>query len=122
MTNNRTINYSQCWEDTELLLNALNISHNDIVLSITSGGDNTIALLLKKPKKIESIDFNNAQNYLIELKLKSPKVLTIKQYFQLLGLSQENNRKALLQKTFPLLTPSAKEYWQSNYDLIHNGI
>ena len=52
------INYSQCWEDPAVLNEALAINSQDIVLSITSGGDNTLALLLRNPQRVISIDLN----------------------------------------------------------------
>lgn len=123
MINNQTINYSQCWEDTEVLLKALSINQRDTVLSITSGGDNTIALLLKKPKLIESIDLNNAQNYLLELKIKSPKVLTYEQYLELLCITNDKkNTIKLIEKALQLLSPKAKKYWRSNQTLLEKGI
>jgi S-adenosylmethionine-diacylglycerol 3-amino-3-carboxypropyl transferase len=38
------IKYSQCWEDTDVLVSALLLEDDDVVLSITSGGDNSLAL------------------------------------------------------------------------------
>ena len=61
--NKKIINYSQCWEDPFILLEALSICENDCVISITSGGDNTIALLLAKPKKIVSIDLISVNDH-----------------------------------------------------------
>ena len=82
------INYSQCWEDPEILMKALNINTDDIVLSVTSGGDNTIALLLSNPQKVIAIDLNPAQNYLLELKLAATKVLSYDEYLSFLGITE----------------------------------
>ena len=65
------IKYSQCWEDAEILLKALKINKNDKVVSITSGGDNTLSLITNNPSEIYAVDSNFAQNYLMELKLKA---------------------------------------------------
>ena len=65
------IHYSQCWEDPTTLIKALRISPEDNVISIASGGDNTLALLLENPKSITAIDSNPAQIYLCELKIKA---------------------------------------------------
>ena len=81
------INYSQCWEDPLLLNEALEINAQDTVLSITSGGDNTLFLLLKQPKKIVSIDFNPVQNYLLELKIATLKALPHGEVLEFLGES-----------------------------------
>ena len=49
------IKSSQSWEDFEILSEALKIGEKDTVLSVLSGGDNTISFLTKNPKKIYAI-------------------------------------------------------------------
>ena len=41
------IRYAQCWEDADILLEALDIQEGDTCLSIASGGDNTLAMLTR---------------------------------------------------------------------------
>ena len=55
------IRYSQCWEDTEVLLKALDIKDGDICLSIASAGDNSFGLLTQNPKKVVALDLNAVQ-------------------------------------------------------------
>lgn len=62
------INYSQSWEDIQVLRKALSIQKDDSVLSITSGGDNSFALLLDRPAKFVTVDMNAAQNDLFRFK------------------------------------------------------
>ena len=38
------IRYAQCWEDADVLLDALQVEPGDTCLSIASAGDNTLAL------------------------------------------------------------------------------
>lgn len=116
------LNYSQCWEDADLLKEALAISGDDIVLSITSGGDNTLAMLLEKPKKIFSIDINPVQNYLAELKLKSSKVLSHEQYLKLLGVSDSNERLNYYYLVSDYLSEEASLWFQDNTGVIKSGI
>ena len=63
------LGYSTCWEDPEVLKIALSVTERDTVLSVTSGGDLTIGLLLENPRQIVSIDLNTIQNYLLETNL-----------------------------------------------------
>src|SRR3989344_6154931 len=63
------INYSQSWEPPAVLREALRVDSADTVLSVTSGGDNTLALLLDDPKRIVSVDSNPAQTELLRLKI-----------------------------------------------------
>lgn len=61
------IRYANCWEDANLLLESLDIE-GKTGISVLSGGDNTLAMLLKNPKKIAAFDINETQIYLFELK------------------------------------------------------
>ena len=39
------IRYAQCWEDADVLLEALQVDTADTCLSVASAGDNTLALV-----------------------------------------------------------------------------
>ena len=62
------IRYANCWEDPDVLLEALDVQENDKVLSIGSAGDNSFSLLSKNPKLVVAVDINPIQLNLIELK------------------------------------------------------
>lgn len=122
LRNKSICNYSQCWEDPNVLLKALRISSNDIVLSVTSGGDNTIALLACDPKKITTIDLNPTQNYLFELKLAAAEVLSYDEYLSFLGIADSVNRRNLFLRVKPNLTSEASLFWSSHYTAIDKGV
>ena len=116
------INYSQCWEDPEVLRSALDIKSEDSVLSITSGGDNTLALLLLDPQKIVSIDLNPAQNYLLELKIDAAKSLSYREYLEFLGVIGSERRTALFKRLRSGVSPAASAWWENNLSLIEQGV
>ncbi|MGM0601087.1 MAG: DUF3419 family protein, partial [Candidatus Rifleibacteriota bacterium] len=60
--------YSNVWEDPELNRLSLKCEPGQNILSITSGGCNSLCLLLEDPKKLISIDLNPAQLAMLELK------------------------------------------------------
>ena len=120
--NTKIINYSQCWEDPNILLEALSIHPNDNVLSITSGGDNTLALLIASPQKIVSIDKNVAQNYLLELKIAAARSLPYDEYLEFLGVVGSGRRSALFQKVHSSLPRAAGEWWSTHMSLIKRGV
>ena len=117
-----TINYSQCWEDANLLKHALTVSNDDVVLSITSGGDNTLALLLENPKKIFSIDINPVQNYIAELKLGSPKALRYEEYLELLGVNISTERPDLYKQSSKFLSDDARSWFECNKNFVEKGV
>ncbi|MGH2506209.1 MAG: DUF3419 family protein [Rhabdochlamydiaceae bacterium] len=116
------INYSQCWEDPAVLRAALAINAGDSVLSVTSGGDNTLALFLEGPKKIISIDVNPVQNFLLELKMQAAKSLDYREYVEFLGARPSYRRIALFEKIRIHLSPEASAWFSSHKSLIAKGI
>lgn len=116
------INYSQCWEDTNLLKQALKITNEDVVLSVTSGGDNTLALLMQKPKTVFFIDINPVQGYVAELKLQATKILNYEQYLDFLGVNESRTRIKYYNQISTLLSSSAHSWFLANMNVIENGV
>lgn len=116
------VNYSQCWEDPLLLIDSLSISNEDILLSITSGGDNSLALLLEKPKELVSIDLNSSQNYLLELKIASSKALIYEEFLEFLGVKMSSDRLALFEKVRRELPVESRLWWEAHISLIKEGV
>jgi S-adenosylmethionine-diacylglycerol 3-amino-3-carboxypropyl transferase len=79
------IRYSQVWEDHAVLEAALDIKANDRVLSITSGGCNTLALALQNPKSLTSLDLSPAQTAYFDLKLAGYQNLDYEGFLGLIG-------------------------------------
>ena len=98
------------------------VTKDDTVLSITSGGDNTIALLLERPGKLVSIDFNNSQNYLLELKISAATALYYEEYLEFLGILKSSRRLALFEKVKDVLSPEARSWWIRQQGMIRRGI
>src|SRR3989344_3281236 len=120
--NTKIINYSQCWEDPNILLEALSIHPNDNVLSITSGGDNTLALLIASPQKIVPIDKNVAQNYLLELKIAEARSVAYYEYLESLRVVGSGHRSALIKKIHSSLPRAAGEWLSAHMSLITQGV
>jgi S-adenosylmethionine-diacylglycerol 3-amino-3-carboxypropyl transferase len=116
------LGYSTCWEDPEVLRQALLVTEKDTILSITSGGDLTIGLLLEKPRRIVSIDLNAIQNYLLELKLACFRVLDYEEMLSFLGIRPCDRRLRLFEVLKPCLSSSARDYWSLHGGLLKDGI
>jgi S-adenosylmethionine-diacylglycerol 3-amino-3-carboxypropyl transferase len=117
-----TIRYSQCWEDPELLYQGLEITPEDDVLSISSGGCNTLALLLKTPKRVTAIDFNLAQNSLLELKAVAIQHLDYADFISFLGVRPSESRWKRYQQIHFHLSPIARHYWDGQRASIERGV
>ena len=119
---NPIIHYSQCWEDTALLIEALDINTDDNVLSVGSGGDNSFALLLRDPKILTIIDSNPAQVYLIELKIRAMEKLNFAEFISFIGIKECKKRSKIYLDIRPYISIDAQEYWDRNLKEIKNGI
>ena len=118
----RDILYSMCWEDPELVKEALQINKNDTVVSISSGGENVFALLLDNPKEIIAIDSNIQQIYLTKLKAAAIKELDYDTFIKLLGYKKSNNRVKYFEKCKKSLSEENIQYWENHLLYIQKGI
>src|SRR5215471_7796461 len=63
------VRYAQCWEDADVLLEALDVQPGDTCLSIASAGDNALALLTRRPARVIALDLSPAQLACLELRI-----------------------------------------------------
>lgn len=115
------IRYSNCWEDTHVLLAALNIQSGETGISVASAGDNTFAMLLKHPKRIYAFDVNETQLFCCELKMQAFRYLEYEEMLTLLGVCT-GNRISLYRKISCYLSYQAKKYFDAHTELIESGI
>ena len=116
--------FNQSWEDPVMDREALQIVQDeDTVLSITSGGCNSLNLLCLKPKKMICIDVNPAQTYLMDLKLAGIRQLNYDDFFGLFGAEAPKHSKNLYYSSLrSSLSPEARRFWDRNIDLFQRGI
>lgn len=116
------IRYAQCWEDTDILLEALNIQKGDVCIAIASAGDNALAMLSKNPSRVIALDLSSAQLACLELRVAAYKVLEHKELLELIGSCHSQRRAALYQRCRLLLPSEAKAFWDAQPELIDAGI
>ncbi|WP_299455374.1 DUF3419 family protein [uncultured Microscilla sp.] len=116
------INYSASNEDSESEQQALQLTSNDTVLCISGSGARSLDLLVDTPKKIVSIDFNPAQNYLLELKIAAYRALSYKAFARFIGLQPCGKRVATYQQLTPFLSAQAQAFWGKQPKHIKNGV
>ena len=107
------IRYSQVWEDHALLEQSLAISPDDDVLSITSAGDNVLALLLCGPRSVTAVDLNPAQQAMLELKLAAIRRLDHAAFACLCGARDGFDRAALYQEIRGDLSEPTRGFWDA---------
>ena len=117
-----TIRYAQCWEDADILLEALDIQPGDTCLSIASAGDNTLAMLTKEPERVIAIDLNPAQLACLELRVAAYRELSHPELLELVGSTPSNQREALYRRCRAHLSSNVREFWDARPVDIATGI
>lgn len=116
------IRYAQCWEDADVLLEALSIQPDSTCLSIASAGDNALAMLSKRPRKIIALDINPAQLAALELRVASFRELKHPEVLALLGSVESQHRVELYRCCRKHLSAEARNYWDQHPEMIQAGI
>jgi S-adenosylmethionine-diacylglycerol 3-amino-3-carboxypropyl transferase len=116
------IRYAQCWEDVDILLDALAIVPGDVCLSIASAGDNSFSLLTRNPAKVIAVDLNPAQLACAELRKAAYSHLQHQELLQLVGSRPCDNRHSLYLKCRPDLRDDHRKFWDDRPELIDGGI
>lgn len=122
--------YSNVWEDPELNRLSLKVEPGQNVLSITSGGCNSLCLLLDDPKKLISIDLNPAQLAMLDLKRAAIMELDYDDFIEVLGVPffrKPSNKPAeyrieLYNRIKKHMPKYAVEFWDENQQIIKNGV
>src|SRR6478609_8677795 len=79
------IRYAQCWEDADVLLEALDIQPGDSCLAIASAGDNALAMLSRSPGRLIALDLSGAQLACLELRVAAYRTLSHDELLLLVG-------------------------------------
>lgn len=116
------IRYSQCWEDTEVLLESLDIQENDICFGILSAGDNVFSMLAENPKKVVALDISFPQIALAKLKKEVFNSLSYEEMLEFTGVMKSDKRVKIYDRIRENLDKEVKEYWDFNKDAIEKGI
>jgi S-adenosylmethionine-diacylglycerol 3-amino-3-carboxypropyl transferase len=116
------IRYAQCWEDADVLLDALDVCPVDVCLSIGSAGENTLSLLARQPSRVIAVDLNPAQLACLELRVAAYRELEYEQLLELIGSVPSTSRLALYRRCRTLLSDSARAFWDAHANEIACGI
>jgi S-adenosylmethionine-diacylglycerol 3-amino-3-carboxypropyl transferase len=116
------IRYGQCWEDADVLLQALDIQPGDACLSIASAGDNTLAMLARGPERVIAVDLNCAQLACLELRVAAYRELEYDELLGLIGSRFHPHRERLYQRCRKLLSRGARGFWDARPAAVANGI
>ena len=104
--------YAFTWEDPRVDHRLLNIGKDDVILAITSAGDNILDYLQKNPRRVHAVDLNPNQNHLLELKVACYSALGHRDMWKIFGDGKHAQfRELLISKLSPHLSSQAFQYW-----------
>jgi S-adenosylmethionine-diacylglycerol 3-amino-3-carboxypropyl transferase len=116
------VRYAQCWEDADVLLEALDIKPGDDCLSIGSAGDNALAMLTRDPGRVVVIDLNPSQLACLELRVAAYRELDHAGLLELIGSRPSERRGALYRRCRSQLTAAVRAFWDAQPDEVAAGI
>lgn len=116
-----TIRYAQCWEDADILLDALCVQPHHTCLSIASAGDNTLAILSRGPQRVIAVDLSAAQLACLELRVAAYRRLDYPQLPEFIGARPSARRPDLYALCRPELSLHAQRFWDARGEAIAGG-
>lgn len=116
------IRYAQCWEDADVLLEALDVQPGDVCLSILSGGDNTLSLLSRGPEHVIAVDLSAAQAACLELKVAAFRELAHPEFLELVGARPSTRRRQLYVRIRGALSGRGRAILDARMHDIEGGI
>jgi S-adenosylmethionine-diacylglycerol 3-amino-3-carboxypropyl transferase len=115
------VRYANCWEDADVLCQALQPAAGKRILSIASGGDNSFALAADGAEVV-AVDLSDAQLAMSELKRAAIRALEYDELLAFLGIRPDDNRLATYSTLAPRLPAAAREFWDARPDEIRAGV
>lgn len=105
--------YAFTWEDPRADHRLLKMGNDDVVLCVTSAGDNVLDYLLKaNPRRIHAVDLNPNQNHLLELKVAAFQSVPYVIVWKMFGEGRLSNfRDTIISKLSPHMSSQACQYW-----------
>lgn len=116
--------YAFTWEDPRIDHRLLKIGSDDVILAITSAGDNILDYLQAGPRRIHAVDLNPNQNHLLELKVASFAALSYRDVWKIFGEGKHPGfRELLISQLSPYLSSQAFQYWLQHTSVFtsHSG-
>ena len=116
------LRYAQCWEDADVLLEALDVRAGDTCVSIGSAGDNTLALLARGPRRVVAVDLNPAQIACLELRVSAYRNLSHPELLELVGSTPSRRRLELYHRCRNELSAEGRHFWDARPAAVAGGI
>ncbi len=114
------VRYANCWEDADVLCQAIQPASGKRILSIASGGDNSFSLLAYG-SEVVAADLSPAQLACVELKKAAFELLDYREMLSFLGVTKCADRIATYRGLADRLSTAAQKFWRANDSAVRNG-
>jgi S-adenosylmethionine-diacylglycerol 3-amino-3-carboxypropyl transferase len=115
------VRYANCWEDADILVDALQAGPGKRILSIASAGDNSLALLATGAEVVAA-DLNPSQLACVEIRCAAFRRLEHHTMLEFLGIKDSNERLRIYVHLRNELTEPAKHFWDAREREISAGV
>ena len=112
------IRYAQVWEDADVLLAGLAVRPGDRVLSVSSAGDNVLALLTADPERVVAVDLSYVQLNCLGFRIEAYRCLQHDELLELMGSRPSSRRREIYTQVVDRLPPSLRGFWAPHADAI----
>ncbi|MFK7765723.1 MAG: DUF3419 family protein [Mariniblastus sp.] len=114
------IRYANCWEDADILVEALQPATGKRFLSIASAGDNSFSLLAGG-SDVVAVDLSSAQLASVELRRESFRRLSYEEVLGFFGVTTMSGRNRYYQSLKSGLSEHAVHFWDRRPEVIADG-
>lgn len=115
------VRYANCWEDADILCEALRPAPGRRVLSIASAGDNSF-MLLAQGAEVVAADLSGAQLACVELRKAAFAALSYPDLLAFLGVTPCADRGPVFARIRGGLSDDARAYWEAQPESIQRGV
>ena len=116
------IRYAQCWEDADVMLDALRPEPGEVCLSIASAGDNTLSLLANDPARVVAIDLSPSQLACLELRVAAFRNLDHADLLTFVGARRGDLDEGVINGLLDELSDTSRDIWRAQGEKIGEGI
>ncbi|GAB4820256.1 hypothetical protein N2152v2_007302 [Parachlorella kessleri] len=118
-----TFLYTQSWEDPVTDEPVIQINEEDVCLTLTSGGCNSLNLCISGAKAVYSVDCNPAQSALLELKQVAIRQLDFEDVWALFGEGKHPHIERLFESRLaPFLSQASYKFWRTRLHYFREGL
>lgn len=116
------LRYAQCWEDADILVEALAVRPGGRCLSIASAGDNALALLAGGAGHVVALDLNPAQLACLALRVAAYRELNHREFLELMGSRASARRAELYRRCRAQLDADSRRFWDAHPAEVAGGV